>query len=283
MITTKIYKKDELDFIKKYRNINHIGLPKILSFKIQETFIEVDYEYVSGIEINEYYLNEISPEEIEADFYKLCNIVRKLHTEQIIHRDIKPSNIIKDFDGEIYLIDFGISRIHDNQKLKDTQLFGTQYYAAPEQYGFGQTDERTCIYQIGVTFKELTEGKKISNELSNKITKCSQFDPLQRYQSIEEITKHRVFSNNSKFWFYFFMVTFHAMCLSIAIDCYNEKDIYDFLYFLLIMPICDLSILYFYIKQKFKPQKLSTIVWKIILMSMIICLIISTIIVEYIN
>ena len=41
---------------------------------------------------------------------KLLRAVAHCHASQVVHRDIKPENIMYGKDGEIKLIDFGISR-----------------------------------------------------------------------------------------------------------------------------------------------------------------------------
>ncbi len=72
----------------------------------------------------------------------MCDILNYLHSQNppIIHRDIKPQNVIVDERGRVTLIDFGISRMYDAGARADTLCFGTRHYAAPEQYGFAQTD-----------------------------------------------------------------------------------------------------------------------------------------------
>ena len=72
-----------------------------------------------------------------------CEVLIYLHEfkpNPIIYRDMKPSNIIIDKNGNIKLIDFGIAREYKEQSECDTVYIGTRGYAAPEQYGFGQTN-----------------------------------------------------------------------------------------------------------------------------------------------
>jgi serine/threonine-protein kinase len=83
-----------------------------------------------------------------------------LHTaldEPIIFRDITPSNIIITDEGDVKLGDFGLTRYFNPQKLKDTFVMGTPGFSPPEQYGKGQSDERSDIYSLGATlFYSLT-------------------------------------------------------------------------------------------------------------------------------
>lgn len=126
---------------------------------------------------------------------QLCNILQQLHqaTPPIIHRDIKPSNILLSPDNKVWLIDFNASKTYDKSKTQDTLLMGTAAYAAPEQFGFSQSDARTDIYALGVLFNELLTGCLPKDRLhdgagSKIIEKCLQMDPDERYPSIEHLS-----------------------------------------------------------------------------------------------
>ena len=64
----------------------------------------------------------------------------------MIHRDIKPENIVVTPGGEVVFIDFGTMRSYKKDGSRDTFVVGTRGTAAPEQYGYIQTDQRTeCV------------------------------------------------------------------------------------------------------------------------------------------
>ena len=110
----------------------------------------------------------------------------------VICRDLKAENVILTNEGEVKLIDFDIARIYQPGKSKDTVMMGTQGYAAPEQFGFGQTDARTDIYALGVLLnymlvrdfpmEKLTEGK-----FKTIVLKCTKINPEDRYQNVDEL------------------------------------------------------------------------------------------------
>ena len=91
---------------------------------------------------------------------QICRLLETLHTQQppIIHRDIKPENILLLPDGRVGLIDFGIARQYKSGQDTDTRRMGTRSTAAPEQYGFAQTDHRTDLYALGMTLIWLSTG-----------------------------------------------------------------------------------------------------------------------------
>jgi serine/threonine protein kinase len=91
---------------------------------------------------------------------QLCDVLNYLHTRQppIIFRDLKPSNVMVTEERQIKLIDFGIARIFKVQADTDTHMLGSRSYAAPEQYGSGQSDARTDIYALGATLYKLLTG-----------------------------------------------------------------------------------------------------------------------------
>ena len=72
--------------------------------------------------------------EEHALFY-LCEIVcalEYLHDLNIVYRDLKTENIMLDSEGHIKLIDFGLSKIFENDVSLTTTFCGTVEYMAPE-------------------------------------------------------------------------------------------------------------------------------------------------------
>lgn len=90
----------------------------------------------------------------------------------IIHRDLNPSNIVAGPDGPC-IIDFGIARTFDPAFDKDTHTWGTYGYAAPKQFGFGQNDERTDIFALGMLYWFLLTGTYPDANLEQQLARTS--------------------------------------------------------------------------------------------------------------
>ena len=106
----------------------------------------------------------------------------------IVLRDVKPENVILR-GNEAVLIDFDASRVFKNEESRDTQVLGTTGYAAPEQYGIAQTDERADLYSLGVLLNILLTGKHPSRELApghlgRIVQKCTMVNPKKRFKNV---------------------------------------------------------------------------------------------------
>ena len=197
LIIRKTISRINMELYKQLVNVRHRNLVQIMGLKGTELNCYTYEEYINGETLAEILSNGPISEEKAVDWIRqLCEAVRFLHEQSsiIIHRDIKPSNIMLSFDGIIKLIDFDASKEFTPNQQRDTELIGTPYYAAPEQYGFASSDPRTDVYAIGILFHELITGYK-PNEINSPykgrykkiIQKCIELDPKRRYQSIQEL------------------------------------------------------------------------------------------------
>ena len=129
-----------------------------------------------------------TPQETRKIIKQLCQGLWVLHSMAAIHRDIKPENVILRGDDAV-LIDFDAARLHKPQAETDTQILGTTGFAAPEQYGLGQSDTRTDIYSLGVLMNVMLTGEHPSQKLAEGrmggvIQRCTRVNPAKRYKDV---------------------------------------------------------------------------------------------------
>src|SRR6266404_6805048 len=86
--------------------------------------------------------------------------LRAAHREGVIHRDLKPQNIMRDKQGRILVMDFGLARSVESAGMTQTgALVGTMEYMSPEQALGSELDQRSDIFTVGLIFYELLSGK----------------------------------------------------------------------------------------------------------------------------
>ena len=117
---------------------------------------------------------------------QICDGLEFLHSAEppIIHRDIKASNIMVTDDGIVKIIDYDAAKIYIAGQKKDTVMIGTQGLAAPEQYGFAQSDVRTDLYALGKLIERMLPDNADAKRIANKAT---QMDPEKRYASAAQM------------------------------------------------------------------------------------------------
>ena len=174
---------------RKLLSVSCPNLPKIMEAAEQNGMVAVLEEYIQGDSLAFLLAGAcLTPAEARKITFQLCNALWVLHSLGAVHRDIKPENVIVR-GSEAVLIDFDASRIFKNGTNQDTQILGTTGYAAPEQYGITQTDERADIYSLGVLLNIMLTGKHPSKELASGrlgriVQKCTMVNPKKRYKSV---------------------------------------------------------------------------------------------------
>ena len=163
-------------------------LPQIMEAADQDGQTAVLEEYVQGDTLAELLTGAtLTEREARQVTMQLCQALHVLHSMGAVHRDVKPENVILR-GSDAVLIDFDAARIYKDESESDTQVLGTTGFAAPEQYGIFQSDERADIFSLGVLLNIMLTGKHPSREMAagkmgRIVRKCTMTAPEQRYQS----------------------------------------------------------------------------------------------------
>lgn len=189
------------------------GIPKVYRIFEENGKVYLVREYIEGMSLAQMVLQKggISEAEICRISRKICQTAEQFQNpdEPMIHRDIKPENIVVTPGGEVVFIDFGTMRSYKKDGSRDTFVVGTRGTAAPEQYGYTQTDQRTDVYAIGQTMLYMVSESYEMNQLSECavsrrmkkiIEKACSFEPDKRYGDAAQLRRavEKCQANNRK-------------------------------------------------------------------------------------
>ena len=122
-------------------------------------------EYFDGQPLGELLRNggALPPEWALAIVSQVVDALSAVWKAGLVHRDIKPDNILVGADGNIKLIDFGLTTGKTLRAVREEsgpELAGTAAYLAPEQAKNARVaDLRADIYSLGVTLYHLLTGR----------------------------------------------------------------------------------------------------------------------------
>ncbi|MBE7552821.1 MAG: serine/threonine protein kinase [Anaerolineales bacterium] len=171
--------------------LRHPNLPRVIDhFVLPEQGQYLVMDFVEGHSLHILLKSQKEPfSEAEALSWidQVCQALIYLHqqTPPIIHRDIKPQNIIITPAGRAMLVDFGLSKIYDEQLQTTVGARGLTYgYAPPEQYGQGRTDTRSDIYALGATLYTLLTKERPPDAIERLVNEAQLVPPGQLSHSI---------------------------------------------------------------------------------------------------
>lgn len=183
---------ENADVYKRIMRIKNPALCRVYDIVSDGEAADVLEEYIEGATLVELCEKTADVKTAVRISLQICEGLGALHKISVIHRDIKPGNVILRNSSAV-IIDYGISRIYKTDADSDTTIFGTPGYAAPEQYGYAQTDASSDIYSLGVLMNMLMTGVHPSKRLADNkkaaaiIRKCISTNSADRYHNAAEL------------------------------------------------------------------------------------------------
>ena len=127
VVSIKILKDEYFgnkEFMRRFKNeskavsvLSHPNIVKVWNVSFGTNFQYIVMEYISGITLKEYMINnrKISWQNALKIIKQILSALSHAHSMGVVHRDIKPQNIMISDDGSIKVMDFGIARFFKNK------------------------------------------------------------------------------------------------------------------------------------------------------------------------
>jgi serine/threonine protein kinase/tetratricopeptide (TPR) repeat protein len=202
------------------RHVTHKNVVRIYDLGEAEGIKFITMEYVQGDDLRAVLKRDgkLAPLEAVAVIEQVCRALDAAHAEGVIHRDLKPQNVMRDTQGRIVVMDFGLARSVEQPGMTQTgALVGTMEYMSPEQALGEELDQRSDLFAVGLIFYELLTGimpykadtafaslmkrtqeravpvsqidASLPKALSAIVSRCLERDPRRRCQTAQEVLK----------------------------------------------------------------------------------------------
>ncbi len=202
------------------RQVTHKNVIRIYDLGDADGVKFITMEFVEGRDLRSLILEKkkFSPEESVEIMQQICQALEAAHATGVIHRDLKPQNVMREDNGRILVMDFGLARtVGGDGMTQSGALVGTMEYMSPEQALAKELDQRSDIFSMGLIFYELLAGQTpyraesavaslimrnqeravplsdhdgtIPSALSAIVSKCLERDRKLRYQTAAEFLR----------------------------------------------------------------------------------------------
>lgn len=224
-VAIKVLRNVESESLKsRFRNearlqsgLHHPNIAALYDFQEIRGQLCIFMEYVDGEGLENLISRRFfAVEDALTAFHSVCEAVAFIHRNGIIHRDIKAQNIKLNSGGTIKLLDFGIAKDAESQKLTKTGgVVGTPSYIAPEQLDGKSADAQTDVWALGILLYEMLTGNQpfkanalvelclkiesgeyvsveranpaVPREISRIVANCLRKDKRERYRNAGEL------------------------------------------------------------------------------------------------
>jgi eukaryotic-like serine/threonine-protein kinase len=208
--------------------LQHPNIVQVMDFKKIDNASFIAMEYIHGKNLGQLMVKVKDRLPVDLCVFLMLKISSGLHYAHsrkddatgeplnIIHRDICPQNLLISYQGEVKLVDFGISKAQSEPSLTQAGVIkGKLSYMAPEQALGKPLNHQADIYSLGVVFYEILTGRKLNKydseteainavtdkdippvkdietelptEVNQIVMMCLENDLALRYQSVQEL------------------------------------------------------------------------------------------------
>ena len=198
-------------------SLQHPGVAEYLGFYECEGRPCILMEYVDGETLAAILKRGPLPVPLAARVMReIASVAAHFHAQGVVHRDLKSHNVKISSTGHVKVLDFGIARYVNADRLTRTgSVIGTPQSLAPEQVRGEAPTKAADVWQLGVLFYEMLTGRlpfqaetthetfaRILNApcpavfesrpdmppaLQKVLSRCLEKDPARRYHSGDEL------------------------------------------------------------------------------------------------
>jgi eukaryotic-like serine/threonine-protein kinase len=204
--------------------LTHPGICTVYALEEMDGELYIATEFVDGHTLGDEIRMGRSPanRDVLRTARELADALASAHAKNIVHRDLKPDNVMRTADGRLKILDFGLARIDNPDRIAPATIvtqpgvvIGTPAYMSPEQINGQPVDARADVFAFGVLLYEYACGvhpflgsttlatvarvlesdarpitarcPDISSGLADVISRCLRKAPSERYGSAAEI------------------------------------------------------------------------------------------------
>lgn len=156
--------------------LNHSNIVHVFDVGRANGAYFIVMEFVNGVNLKEVYelytsRRRLLPAEVTvALLIEICRGLDYAHrlTDRdgnllrVVHNDINPANVLMSVNGEVKLVDFGLSEAAVHVEKTDPDIVRGKFgYLSPEAAWGQGTDARTDVYAAGIILYELLTGVRL--------------------------------------------------------------------------------------------------------------------------
>jgi serine/threonine-protein kinase len=152
--------------IRLARRVRHRNVCSVYGDGEDRGLLYICMELVEGDELGRVVRQRggLPPAEAWSVALQVADGLRAIHEVGVVHRDLKTANLMRDRDGVVRVMDFGIAKQHGTAGGSATvtatgTLMGTPEYMSPEQLRGDEVDFRSDLYSLGIVVYEIFSGK----------------------------------------------------------------------------------------------------------------------------